>query len=64
MVQESPLMPVNKPRRNPAGRVKSPSASRRTGGAGRKKEAGGEKRKAREKTCLEYAGLAPVCGDG
>ena len=63
MVQESPLMPVSKPRRNPAGRVKSPSASRRTGGAGRKRSRRGKK-EATGKTCLEYAGVAPVCGDG
>lgn len=66
MVQESPLMPVNKPRRNPAGRVKSPSASRRTGGAGRKKKPAGKKGKRGKKRVwnmpgwLQYVAMGSV----
>ena len=56
MVQESPLMPVSKPRRNPAGRVKSPSASRRTGGAGRKKKPAGKKGKRGKKRVWNMPG--------
>ena len=56
MVQESPLMPVSKPRRNPAGRVKSPSASRRTGGAGRKKKPAGKKGKRGKKRVWDMPG--------
>ena len=40
MVQESPLIPVKKSRRSSAGKMKNSSASRHTGGAGRKKPAG------------------------
>lgn len=66
MVQESPLMPVSKPRRNPAGRVKSPSASRRTGGAGRKKKPAGKKGKRGKKRVwnmpgwLQYVAMGSV----
>ena len=56
MVQESPLMPVNKPCRNPAGRIKSPSASRRTGGAGRKKKPAGKKGKRGKKRVWNMPG--------
>ena len=66
MVQESPLMPVNKPRRNSAGRMKSPSASRRTGGAGRKKKPAGKKGKRGKKRVwnmpgwLQYVAMGSV----
>ena len=66
MVQESPLMPVSKPRRNPAERVKSPSASRRTGGAGRKKKPAGKKGKRGKKRVwnmpgwLQYVAMGSV----
>ena len=66
MVQESPLMPVSKPRRNPAGRIKSPSASRRTGGAGRKKKPAGKKGKRGKKRVwnmpgwLQYVAMGSV----
>lgn len=66
MVQELPLMPVNKPRRNSAGRMKSPSASRRTGGAGRKKKPAGKKGKRGKKRVwnmpgwLQYVAMGSV----
>lgn len=66
MVQELPLMPVNKPRRNSAGRMKSPSASRRTGGAGRKKKPAEKKGKRGKKRVwnmpgwLQYVAMGSV----
>lgn len=66
MVQESPMMPVNKPRRNSAERMKRPSDSRRTGGkAKRKKQAGrkscrGKKRMWNMPGWLQYVAMGCV----
>lgn len=56
MAQESPLTPVNKPRRSSSGRGKKPSSPRRTSGAGRKRKPTGKKGRCGKKRVWDMPG--------
>ena len=66
MVKESPLTPVNKPRRSFSEKGKKSSSSRRTSGAGKKKKPTGKKGKRGKKrtwnipSWLQYVAMGGI----
>ena len=66
MVKESPLTPVNKPRRSLSEKGKKSSSSRRTSGAGKKKKPAGKKGKRGKKrtwnipSWLQYVAMGGI----
>ena len=66
MVKESPLTPVNKPRRSLSEKGKKSSSSRRTSGAGKKKKPTGKKGKRGKKrtwnipSWLQYVAMGGI----